>query len=166
MPEQTKSIENIRGHLTRAQRAVRKQAEAAGSRDKVTLVMPAAVRDDMKATAYWRNTINRMRGISLLDNMDTDTLGVYCQQMSRRDMLNTVYRQMTALAIAATDPLLQAELTAEAVKLLPKLDAVERLSLSYAEKLGLTPSGRVRLAKKKAEERPVDPNADLFGDGG
>ena len=48
-----------------------------------------------------------------------------------------------------------------------KLQALERNLLQYAEKLGLTPSGRVRLAQKRARddvEVPTDPDADLFGD--
>ena len=47
-----------------------------------------------------------------------------------------------------------------------KMQSLERNILQYAEKLGLTPSGRVRLAQKRAaaaaESR--DPDGDLFGD--
>lgn len=47
-----------------------------------------------------------------------------------------------------------------------KLQALERNLLQYADKLGLTPSGRVRLAQKRAEQAAakVDPDGDLFGD--
>lgn len=45
-----------------------------------------------------------------------------------------------------------------------KLQGLERNILSYAEKLGLTPSGRVRLAQRRAEAAAeVDPDGDLFG---
>ena len=39
--------------------------------------------------------------------------------------------------------------------------------LQYAEKLGLTPSGRVRLAQKRAQAAAgarADPDSDLYGD--
>ena len=46
-----------------------------------------------------------------------------------------------------------------------KLQSLERNILQYAEKLGLTPSGRVRLAQKRAEAAAaeVDPDGDLYG---
>ena len=48
-----------------------------------------------------------------------------------------------------------------------KMQSLERNILQYAEKLGLTPSGRVRLAQKRAQaaaEARADPDGDLFGD--
>lgn len=46
-----------------------------------------------------------------------------------------------------------------------KLQALERNLLQYAEKLGLTPSGRVRLAQKRAQAAAESaPDDDLFGD--
>lgn len=46
-----------------------------------------------------------------------------------------------------------------------KLQALERNLLQYAEKLGLTPSGRVRLAQKRAQTAAEpEPDGDLFGD--
>ena len=45
-----------------------------------------------------------------------------------------------------------------------KLQALERNLLQYAEKLGLTPTGRVRLAQKRAQAAAPEPDGDLFGD--
>lgn len=46
-----------------------------------------------------------------------------------------------------------------------KLQALERNILQYADKLGLTPSGRMRLAQKRAEQAAqADPDGDLYGD--
>lgn len=46
-----------------------------------------------------------------------------------------------------------------------KLQALERNILQYADKLGLTPSGRVRLAQKRAEQAAEsEPEGDLYGD--
>ena len=63
------------------------------------------------------------------------------------------------------------EVMAQALKVLDavsgKMQSLERNILQYAEKLGLTPSGRVRLAQKRAQaaaEARADPDGDLFGD--
>lgn len=46
-----------------------------------------------------------------------------------------------------------------------KLQAMERTLLQYADKLGLTPAGRVRLAQKRAQAAAEpEPDGDLFGD--
>ena len=45
-----------------------------------------------------------------------------------------------------------------------KLQTLDRNVLAYADKLGLTPSGRVHLAQKRAEQAAVEPDGDLFGD--
>ena len=46
-----------------------------------------------------------------------------------------------------------------------KLQALERNILQYADKLGLTPSGRVRLAQRRAEAATnTSPDGDLYGD--
>ena len=66
-------------------------------------------------------------------------------------------------------PILTADALIEAVSKLDtlqgKLQALERNLLQYAEKLGLTPSGRVRLAQKRAQAAEEStPDDDLFGD--
>ena len=46
--------------------------------------------------------------------------------------------------------------------LIKAMQAWSRIIVSYAEKLGLTPGGRARLAKRKAEKM-LDPFAESFG---
>ncbi len=121
--------------------ANRRAAEAALFRPKVTLRCPPDVKENLVAHQYWKNTIKRMKGISLLDDLDTDILAAYCLQSARRDLL--------------------AKLVDEGkMHLLGKLQSQERLILSYAGKLGLTAESRVRLAKKKAEGRQVEEQND------
>lgn len=141
------SIENSRKHLTNAEKQARLQAESSFSRPKVSLRPPDRVKGDLVAFKYWRDTIKRMKGISLLDDLDTDMLAAYCVQSSVRDRL---YDAMIQEGIADQDT----------VKL---IQSQERLIISYANKLGLTPESRMRLAKKRAEEKTIDPDADMFG---
>ena len=118
------------------------------------------------AGRYWKKVLERMRGLVILDDLDSDALGVYCVMMARYEtqckLLSQVFKQLKE---AADDP----ETVAEAVSKLDtvngKMQSLERNILQYAEKLGLTPSGRIRLAQKRAEQAAVkDPDGDLFGD--
>jgi P27 family predicted phage terminase small subunit len=102
----------------------------------------------------------------ILDDLDSDALGVYCVMMARYEqqckLLALVSKQLKE---AKDDP----EAVSEAVSKLDtvngKMQSLERNILQYAEKLGLTPSGRIRLAQKRAEQAAVkDPDSDLFGD--
>ena len=84
------------------------------------------------------------------------------------------YEQQCRLLTAAFRSLKDAEGDPEAVAdavskldtLSGKMQSVERNILQYAEKLGLTPAGRVRLAQKRAAAaaEAKDPDGDLFGD--
>ena len=67
-----------------------------------------------------------------------------------------------AAPILTPDELVEAAAKLDA--LTGKLQALERNILQYAEKLGLTPSGRVRLAQKRAQAAAEEPDGDLFGD--
>ena len=68
---------------------------------------------------------------------------------------------------AKDDPQAIADAAAKLDAVSGKMQSLERNILQYAEKLGLTPSGRVRLAQKRAQaaaEARADPDGDLFGD--
>lgn len=151
MPTNVLSVDNMTKHMSKQDRQERIEQEQKLSRDCVRLRPPKRIRDNKPAHAYWKNTIDRMRGISLLDDVDIDMLAVYCECMARRDELSNQF---------GTIPYIN---TKDKTNALISLQQQEKLVLSYAEKLGLTPAGRARLAKKRAQERPIDNTVDMFG---
>lgn len=160
MPAPVKAIENMSKHLTDAEQQARQAAEDAllPKRDNVTLKPPAYINKDKDARRYWALTIKRLDGVELLDDLDTEMLAVYCSQLSRRDQLNSDYQEiLVAHKLNAKDRLEASE------SILGKLAALERNILAYAEKLGLTPSGRQRLVRQRAAVMSEAPDP-LFGD--
>ena len=161
---------------------------------KPELKKPAIVSSNKRANAYWNQTLKQMEGLVLLDDLDSTVLAGYCSMLARRDETTLLIGQlMERLGVkgaveggtkrrkkdaalsdrgredsAKTKPVLTPDELVEAVgkldALTGKLQALERNILQYAEKLGLTPSGRVRLAQRRAQEAAAEPDDDLFGD--
>ena len=170
MPTPAKALDNMSKNLTDEERRLREQAEAGVMPDRgreAKLEKPAIMTKNPAAGRYWRKVLERMDGLVILDDLDSDALGVYCVMMAR-------YETQCRLLVQAAKALKSAEDDREAVEAAAaRLDAVsgkmqslERNILQYAEKLGLTPSGRVRLAQKRAAAAAEnkDPDGDLFGD--
>lgn len=153
MPKPVKTLDNMTKNLTKAERTLREQAETAvmPTRTAVNLKPPSYVRSDKTASKYWCDIIKRMDGIDLLDDLDTEILGVYCAMLSRRDATQILLDKLL------TEP--EGGSATETDALMSKLQALERSILQYADKLGLTPSGRVHLARKRANS-----GAELSGE--
>ena len=197
MPAAVKAAENMTKHLTQAEREAREQAEADVLPDrgrKAKLRKPAIVSSNKRANAYWNQTLKQMKGLVLLDDLDSTVLAGYCSMLARRDQTTLLVNQlMKRLGVqdavesgakrrksdaALTDrewedsaqdaPIMTPDELVEAVSKLDtltgKLQALERNILQYADKLGLTPSGRVRLAQKRAAAMGEAQTDDLFGD--
>mgnify|MGYP002511413847 CR=1 FL=1 len=158
------------------------------------LKKPAIVSSNRRANAYWNQILKQMDGLVLLDDLDSTVLAGYCSMLARRDQTTLLIGQlMDRLGVqgavedgakrrkkdavlsdqewegsAKTKPVLTPdELVESAAKLdalTGKLQALERNILQYAEKLGLPPSGRVRLAQKRAAAMGEAQADDLFGD--
>ncbi|MEG1684056.1 MAG: P27 family phage terminase small subunit, partial [Oscillospiraceae bacterium] len=94
--------------------------------------------------------------------------GVYCVMLARYEQQCRLLSLASAqLKKAAGDPEAVAEAVSKLDTVSGKLQSLERNILQYAEKLGLTPSGRIRLAQKRAAaaaEARADPDGDLFGE--
>ena len=170
MPKSPKTLAAMNKNLTDVERAAREQAESEIMPDRggnVKLQQPALMKEDSAAKKYWSNILDRMEGYSILDDLDSDTLGIYCVMLSRYDGLCKDLRTIRKELKAQTD---DANAAADALARLDsintKLQRLEGNILQYADKLGLTPSGRVRLAQKRAEKlaAQIDPDGDLFGE--
>ena len=163
-------------------------------RQRPKLKKPPFVTQNKRASGYWNQILRRMEGLALLDDLDSEMLAGYCSMLARRDQTILLIGQlMDRLGVAgavdagqarrkkpgamtddeweasAAPPEMTPDELIEAVSKLDtltgKLQALERNLLQYADKLGLTPSGRVRLAQKRAQAAAEpDPDGDLFGD--
>ena len=108
-----------------------------------------------------------MEGISLLDDLDTEILAVYCSMLSRRDTTQALFASLLAEAEAdELDGEARVAILGKMDSLMVKLQGQERSILQYADKLGLTPAGRVSLARKRAAKAAGEggEDDDLFGD--
>ena len=148
MPANVVPIDKNKKHLTTKEKNKRRDAEEKFKRETVKLKKPTFLKDNKTASKYWQKTTKSMQEIHLLDDVDSDMLGRYCCIAARLESMNK--KLYTGDDIALDDDLLK------------RIEATERNMLSYAEKLGLTPSGRVRLAKKTAD-KVEDPDDDLYG---
>lgn len=171
MPTPSKAMDNMSKKMTAEERELRAQAENDVIPDRgghVNLKPPPIMTGIPGASGFWKSTLKRMEGLAILDDLDSDALGVYCVMMAR-------YKQQCALLNLASKQLKSAGKDADAVsKAVEQIDAVsakmttlEKTILQYADKLGLTPSGRVRLAQRRAAAAAAaaaDPDGDLFGD--
>lgn len=170
------------------------ETEVLPRRQRPKLKKPNIISGNRKANAYWNQILKRMEGLALLDDLDSEMLAGYCSMLARRDQTTLLIGQLMArLGVedavneaaagkkspaamtdeeweaSAVPPALTPDELIEAVSKLDtltgKLQALERNLLQYAEKLGLTPSGRVRLAQKRAKAAAdPEPDGDLFGD--
>jgi P27 family predicted phage terminase small subunit len=149
MPTPVKRSGNIRKHLTNAEKAARNRAEGALSRQgRVSLRVPKWL--DAEARAIFMETKRRLKGLELLDNADAELLGIYCDAVAK-------YRAASRLVTKVDKDGKPIEDSQAADKdTIAGCQSWARLVAGYAEKLGLTPNARARLAKKKAEADPVD----------
>ena len=142
-------------HWTASEVAARQEAgEQVQRKHRVTMKAPAWVKENPETLKVWQEIREKLKGIELLDNLDTELLAVYCDAIvnyreSSKQLKAQIYKEGEARP-APVDDLVKIQ------------QAWARIMVSFAEKLGLTPGGRARLAKKKAE-KIVDLFEEKFG---
>ena len=166
MPTAAKTVAAMGKHLTKAEIEAREAAESGviPQRDEVKLEIPNIVKKDSIAKKYWISILKRMEGLSILDDLDSEMLSGYCLQLARRDRLVALHLKMTKDTAKEKDAELSLKLIDKLDTLTAKLSKLDTSLLTYADKLGLTPTGRARLAQKRAEteNQAADPDADLY----
>lgn len=148
MPKNVSKTATMTKHLTLEEKQSREKADRALSREKIKLHCPAKVRKNAAAKAYWKLYVRKAEELELLDDVDSDMLGAYCMILARLDRIQEALDESEELDM----------------DIVTKLESTERNAITYAQRLGLTPESRARLAKRRAEAEPPDPNADLFGE--
>ncbi|MDR3591571.1 MAG: P27 family phage terminase small subunit [Negativicutes bacterium] len=150
-------------HWTKKEVEQRTTAAAGMTRSRVKLRPPDWLMLDPAAADVWKRTIKRLKGFDVMDDLDSDSLAIYCQAVAGFENL---VRNQVPVPPKTGDPDLDWErrMTYESAKARreEEMRKWSRIIVSYAEKLGLTPNGRARLAKKKADKGLKDPNGDLF----
>lgn len=166
MPANVKHSDNLEKHLTKEELEARREAEAAYLPDRpAKLKTPRSLSKDPAAKRYWKSILERMEGLAILDDLDGEMLVVYCAALSRRDSLNSLCRELMDQADKEKDAEVRLNLVGKLDGVISKLQAHEKTLLSYADKLGMTPEARVRLARKRAAQAEApQPDDDLFGD--
>lgn len=170
VPTPPKASKNMTKHMTRGEQETRQAAETGIVPNRggaVSLEPPVIMAKNTAARRYWKKVLDRMEGLIILDDLDSDALGVYCVMMARYETQCRLLAMVSkALREAKSDPEAVADATERLDAVSGKMQSLERNILQYAEKLGLTPSGRIRLAQKRAGQAAADadPDGDLYGD--
>ena len=166
MPANVKHSDNLEKHMTKEEKQARLEAEAAYLPDRpAKLKTPRPLSKDPAAKRYWKSILERMEGLAILDDLDGEMLAVYCAALSRRDSLNALCRELMDQVDKGNDTEVRLDLVGKLDGVISKLQAHEKTLLSYADKLGMTPEARVRLARKRAAQAEApQPDDDLFGD--
>lgn len=152
MPTPTKTAANMTKHMTQAEREAREQAEENTLPSRVPK-RPRSIPAKSPEARIWNRILADMKGYDILDILDTDALEIYCRQLTRLKQLQELF---------------EAALSAEEIgfktvlSLSSEIKGLEAGILNYATKLGLTPDGRARLARKTAELPEDDPDGDMF----
>ncbi|RAR39654.1 phage terminase small subunit P27 family [Paenibacillus sp. MDMC362] len=109
---------------------------------------------DDSARKIWRKTVKDMEEFGVLDKVDEDVLGIYCDAVSKVQEANRLidehgYTETNKSGIQVPNAYVQMS------------QRYAGIALSYSNKLGLNAESRARLAKRQADGEP-DPNAELF----
>ena len=159
MPTPTKALSAMSKNLTSDEKDARLAAEASVNPDRGEIVLKKPSWLTGRGKKYWDSILERMDGTAILDDLDAEMLAIYCAQLQERDALQADLKR-------ARSPGDGEEPDMELILALTKqLNAKDAKIRDYASELGCTPSGRVRLAQKRAAKAAeVDVDGDLFGD--
>jgi P27 family predicted phage terminase small subunit len=161
MPTPPKTLENIKKHLTNSEREARQVAEDELQRKKRPQIRcPKWL--DQDAREIFEGTKKRLKGLQLLDSADAELLAIYSDAVAKYRTISKLLDHAKDAGSMTTDEDAKdagSMTTDEDVK---NCQSWARLVAAYAEKLGLTPTARARLAKRKAEKQAPDELEELL----
>ncbi len=132
-----KLAENMTKHLTKAELEARQKAEAGLTKAKrVYLKAPKWL--SKQARQIFQDTKKRLKGLDLLEPADIDLLANYADAQAR-------YQEGVKHINLQSD-----------TKEINAVQAWSRIALAYADKLGFSQTARARLARRRAQEEPLD----------
>lgn len=147
MPEPIKVLDNISKHLTRSERAARAAAERSVQRETRSRIrMPAGL--NPAARAIFVETRRRLRGLQILDGSDQNALAMYSDILAK---FNVLSKQIDESDYPDKDLIQLCQSWVTKIQ-------------GYEDRLGLNPSARARLARKKATREPADKLVQLLDD--
>ncbi|NQX67971.1 phage terminase small subunit P27 family [Paenibacillus alba] len=114
--------------------------------------VPSWLNDE--ARKVWRKTVKDMEDFDVLDKVDEDVLGAYCDAVAKYQEANNLIEMHGSTEVNAQGN----RIVSAHVKM---AQGYSRLILAYSNKLGLNADARARLTKKIADGEE-DPNAGLF----
>lgn len=159
MPTPAKALDAMSKNLTSDEKATRLEAESSVIPDRGEVVLKKPSWLTGRGKKYWDSVLARMEGTAILDDLDTEMLAIYCAQLAERDALQADLKKARNVK-EGEEPNMDLILA-----LTKQLNAKDSKIRDYASDLGCTPSGRVRLAQKRAAKAAeVDVDGDLFGD--
>lgn len=173
MAARAKTLDNMDKHLTEVEITARADAEASlrGSDailrrkdSKGGYLCPKSL--NAQARTVWREVLKRTEDVDLLEDPDIHVLEIYCSMVARiatlREEINKLEERLDDTDWDSTKDWVKALQTLDSLQ--GKVLTLEKTVLSYADKLGLTPSSRAHLARKRADAAiEADPDGDLFG---
>lgn len=145
MPTPIKHSSKQTKHLTKEEKARREAAEnELGSGKEVRLYPPSWL--SPKAAWIFEKTAKQMLEYQILERVDTELLAMYADATARYHAGVEKLEEATSVEVVKT------------------VQAWSRIALAYAEKLGISQSARMRLARKKAEAEVPDEMASLISE--
>lgn len=119
---------------------------------KLALRIPTWLDDS--ARKIWRKTVKDMEEFGVLDKVDEDVLGIYCDAVSKVQEASRLidefgFTETNKSGVQVPNAYVQMS------------QRYANIALSYSNKLGLNAESRARLSKRQADAE-IDPNAELF----
>ena len=171
MPTPSRTVSQVKSHLTKAQRATRAQAEK-NQNSGETMTPSAAVRADPVAFDHYRKVRARLHAAGTDDALIENVINRYCIMLSEAEAQEIEISTFRALLREIEDHkdgqdfaayISQAQGMAQTIQTARKqLNATRKMLLDIEDKNALTIASKLRSIPKKEAEAEPDPMASFL----